>query len=135
MGPCHAFPTGHARSLAVIESSHGEQHRAGVLPVFPRAAAVTAEAPHMIPIANTNLTVGRYLISPLIRSADSGGYSASVSVKSGRGTGTHDRVLRLNGHFHTQETAHQYALDEGIAYIQPRCGAAVVLPQRNQGVE
>jgi hypothetical protein len=96
---------------------------------------MTAEAPPMTPMPNTNLTVGRYLISPLIRSAESGGYSASVSIKSGRGTGTHDRVLRLHGHFHTQETARQYALDEGIEYIRPRCGATAVLPQRNQGVE
>lgn len=89
----------------------------------------------MSPIPSASLTVGRYLISPLIRSADSGGYSACVSVKSGRGSGTHDRVLRLHGHFDTQETAHQYALDEGVAYIRPRCSAAVALPQRNQGVE
>lgn len=83
----------------------------------------------------TNLTVGNYLISPLIRSADCGGFSASVSIKSGRGSGTHDRVLRLIGRFRTPENAHRRALDEGIDYLRPRFGASVALPPRHQGVE
>lgn len=84
---------------------------------------------------NSNLTVGKYLISPLIRIAECGSYSASVSIKSGRGSSTHDRVLRLIGRFRTPEKAHRFALDEGIDYLRPRFAASVALPLRTQGAE
>lgn len=85
-------------------------------------------------ISSAGLTVGKYLISPLVRVADGGGYSASVSVKSGRGSGTHDRVLRLIGRFRTAENARSHALAEGMAYIRPRFGASG-FPLCNQGAE
>ncbi|KQP38963.1 hypothetical protein [Pseudorhodoferax sp. Leaf274] len=86
-------------------------------------------------VSSANLTVGKYLISPLIRIAEGGGYNASVSIRSGRGSGTHDRVLRLIGCFRTPETARRQALAEGIDYIRPRFGASGVLPLCTQGAE
>ena len=41
------------------------------------------------------LTVGKYLISPLIHALEDGWFACSVSIRSGRGSGTTDRVLRL----------------------------------------
>lgn len=82
----------------------------------------------MTPVSNASLTVGRYLISPLVRDADDGGYSASVSIKSGSGSGTHDRVLRLIGRFRTPDTARCHALAEGLDYLRPRFGDASVVP-------
>ncbi|WP_326543186.1 hypothetical protein [Pseudorhodoferax sp.] len=70
----------------------------------------------------------------MIRIADGGGYCASVSIKSGRGSGTHDRVLRLIGRFCTAELAHRHALSEGIDYLRPRFVAGV-LPLCTQGVQ
>lgn len=83
---------------------------------------------------HANLTVGKYLVSPLVRPTDSGDYSASVSIKSGCGSGTHDRVLRLIGRFRTQENAHRHALAEGLDYLRPRFAALGGLPPCIPGI-
>jgi len=69
-------------------------------------------------------SVGKYLVSPLSRLSESGRYLASVSIRSGSGRGTHDRVFRFIPQFDTQEGALQYAIDDvttgsGNAIPQP----------------
>lgn len=44
-------------------------------------------------------------------------YTASVSIRSGRGSHTHDRVLRLLPLFHCKDAAARYALDQGLAWL------------------
>jgi hypothetical protein len=44
-------------------------------------------------------------------------YTASVSIRSGRGSHTHDRILRLLPLFHCKDAAARYALDQGIAWL------------------
>lgn len=44
-------------------------------------------------------------------------YTASVSIRSGRGSHTHDRVLRLVPQFDCPDTAARYALDQGLAWL------------------
>lgn len=83
---------------------------------------------------NVGLAVGKYLVSPLVRHTDGGGFSASVSIRSGRGSGTHDRVLRLPGCFGTAETARSHALAEGLDYLRPRFGVAGLPPTIPEGV-
>lgn len=39
--------------------------------------------------------VGKYLVSPLIDALEDGSFSTSVSIRSGSGSATTDRVLRL----------------------------------------
>ncbi len=58
-------------------------------------------------------SVGKYLVSPLTKLTDNGHYAASVSIRSGSGRGTHDRVLRFVPQFATREGALQYAIAEG----------------------
>jgi hypothetical protein len=65
-------------------------------------------------------SVGKYLVSPLSRLTESGQYAASVSIRSGRGSGTHDRVFRFIPEFTTQEGALQYAIAEGHSWLQQR---------------
>ncbi|MFZ9233364.1 MAG: hypothetical protein ACO226_03590, partial [Hylemonella sp.] len=55
-------------------------------------------------------SVGKYLVSPLSRLSESGRYLASVSIRSGSGRGTYDRVFRFVPQFDTQEGALQYAI-------------------------
>ncbi|MFZ9297720.1 MAG: hypothetical protein ACO24Y_05260 [Hylemonella sp.] len=62
--------------------------------------------------------VGKYLVSPLSRLSESGNHLASVSIRSGRGSGTHDRVFRFVPQFDTQEGALQYALAEAHNWVQ-----------------
>lgn len=64
--------------------------------------------------------VGKYLVSPLIRSTESGHYMASVSIRNGM----HDRVVRFVPEFSTPQSALQYAAREGRSWLQHRrCGA------------
>ncbi len=62
--------------------------------------------------------VGKYLVSPLTRRAVCGRYAASVSIRSGRGSMTHDRVLRLLPMFDSSEEAARHATAEGLAWIE-----------------
>jgi hypothetical protein len=68
-----------------------------------------------ITIENT-LSVGKYLVSPLTRSNESGQYTASVSLRNG----SHDRVLRFTPEFSTKEAAARYAVAEGRRWIRQR---------------
>ena len=71
------------------------------------------------------VTVGQYLISPLTRPLDNGWYSCSVSIRSGRGQGTTDRVLRLSRLFRDSVAAAEYAIAEGLQWI----GVPRVIPR------
>lgn len=71
------------------------------------------------------LTVGKYLISPLIKALENGWYACSVSIRSGSGRGTTDRVLRLTRLFRDPLAAADYARGEGLQWIgAPRAVAA-----------
>jgi hypothetical protein len=61
-------------------------------------------------------SVGKYLVSPLTRSNDSGQYTASVSIRNGG----HDRVFRFIPEFATKEDAARYAISEGHRWITQR---------------
>jgi len=64
-----------------------------------------------------NITVGKYLISPLTQVLANGWYACSVSIRSGSGSGTHDRVLRLTRLFRSKVAAVAYATAEGLQWI------------------
>ncbi|HEX9718992.1 MAG TPA: hypothetical protein VGA59_04615 [Ramlibacter sp.] len=67
-----------------------------------------------------NITVGRFLISPLTKLLENGWYASSVSIRSGSGSATHDRVLRLTRLFRTKLAAVRYATAEGLQWIGHR---------------
>ncbi|MBX3653348.1 MAG: hypothetical protein KIS62_07345 [Ramlibacter sp.] len=71
-----------------------------------------------------NVTVGKYLISPLPKKLDNGWWAISVSIRSGSGSGTHDRVLRLTRLFRNKLAAAEYAVAEGLRWIGPRAAGA-----------
>lgn len=66
----------------------------------------------------TPITVGKYLVSPLTRQLPCRRYSAAVSIRSGRGSGTHDRVFRLIPLFDSSEDAARFALSEGLTWLR-----------------
>jgi hypothetical protein len=78
----------------------------------------------MITTPEKAFSVGKYLVSPLTRTTESGQYTASVSIRSGRGSGTHDRVFRFLPEFATREGALAYAIAEGHSWLQQRHGFA-----------
>ena len=73
---------------------------------------------------NDNITVGKYLISPLPKQLANGWWATSVSIRTGTGSHTHDRVLRLTRLFRDQLAAVEYACAEGLQWIGHRHTAA-----------
>lgn len=64
------------------------------------------------------IEVGKYLVSPFTKTTDDGSYSAAVSIRSGQGMASHDRVLRFTPRFDSAREALAYATREGMAWIQ-----------------
>ena len=71
---------------------------------------------------NDNITVGRYLVSPITKALEDGWYACSVSIRSGAkgGSARHDRVLRLTRLFRCQIAAASHATAEGLQWIGQR---------------
>lgn len=65
-----------------------------------------------------SIEVGRYLVSPMIKPHAEGGFAASVSIRSGSGMASHDRVLRFVPRFPSRRAALRYATDEGLAWVR-----------------
>jgi hypothetical protein len=67
-----------------------------------------------------NIEVGRYLVSPMTSPHTDGGFRASVSIRSGRGTGTTDRIMRFLPRFPNRQAALRYATAEGLSWVRSR---------------
>jgi hypothetical protein len=63
-------------------------------------------------------SVGKYLVSPLTTLTPAGTYAPSVSIRSGQGRATHDRVFRFSARFPTREGANCYAAEQGRLWLQ-----------------
>jgi hypothetical protein len=72
----------------------------------------------MTTIREKTFSVGKYLVSPLTRQTDTGHFAASVSIRSGSGSGTHDRVFRFEPRFDTRACARRYAIEQGMTWLQ-----------------
>jgi hypothetical protein len=62
-------------------------------------------------------TAGKYLITPLWRTAANGRFTASVSIRSGHGSGTHDRVYTFKPEFGSREDALLHAAAQGRHWL------------------
>jgi hypothetical protein len=74
-------------------------------------------------VDHTKIAVGKYLVSPLAKQQGEG-YAASVSIRSGRGSATHDRVLRFSGLFDSAAAAVHYATEHALGWIHERSSPA-----------
>ena len=63
-----------------------------------------------------SIEVGRFLVSPFIKTSDDGGFYASVSIRSGQGSANHDRVMRFTPRFVGRRQAMSYAREQGLAW-------------------
>ena len=63
------------------------------------------------------MIVGKYLITPMIRLLENGWYACSVSIRSGSGQATTDRVLRLTHLFRDSGSAADYAVGEALQWM------------------
>ena len=69
---------------------------------------------------NSQIEIGKYLVSPTARQQSEGRYAASVSIRSGRGSATHDRVMRFTRIFDTAAAAVHYATEHALGWIHER---------------
>ncbi|MGV3492710.1 MAG: hypothetical protein ACO1OY_02465 [Ramlibacter sp.] len=73
---------------------------------------------------HTTQAIGKYLVSPLTKVLENGWYACSVTIRSGSGRGTTDRVVRLTRLFRDRITAAEYALQEGLRWVASPGSAA-----------
>jgi len=66
----------------------------------------------------TPIEVGKYLVSPTAKAQGEGRFAASVSIRSGRGSASHDRVLRFSAIFDSAAAAVHYATEYALAWIR-----------------
>ncbi len=63
------------------------------------------------------LTMGKYRIAALPRLLPGGLFAAQVSIASGHGSASTDRVIRFDSAFSTHDAAADYALAQGIDWV------------------
>ena len=71
-------------------------------------------------VSPNNISVGKYIVSPLAKPQGEGLYAASVSIRSGHGSATHDRVMRFAGLFESAAAALHYATQHALSWIAER---------------
>lgn len=62
-------------------------------------------------------SVGKFLITPLSRPVQAGGFTASLSIRRGQGRETHDRVYTFKQAFATRDSALLYAAAQGRDWL------------------
>ncbi|MDH4483445.1 MAG: hypothetical protein QE279_12195 [Rhodoferax sp.] len=65
-------------------------------------------------VSTTPITIGKYRIAACTSPGAQGRYAAQVSIASGRGSASTDRVMRFVDDFPSPDAAAQYALAQGI---------------------
>ena len=68
-------------------------------------------------LVDAPVRAGKYLISPLVKLVENGWFACSVSIRSGSGQGTTDRVVRLTRLFRDRTAAADYARSEGMQWV------------------
>lgn len=123
-GPPWLVSQTHSWTSARGIATRFEPRRLSRLPIIFRETAaalgVAALKQRQMNDSSHNIIAGKYLISPLVKLLENGWYAASVSIRSGSGSGTHDRVLRLTRLFRSKLAAVQYATAEGLQWIGHR---------------
>ncbi len=63
------------------------------------------------------ITLGKYRIAACPRPLEGGRFAAQVSIASGRGSATTDRVMRFHDDFPSHDAAAHYALAQGLVWV------------------
>jgi hypothetical protein len=73
------------------------------------------------------ISMGKFRIQPCARALPNGAFGAQVSVASGHGSASTDRVMRFVPEFATPAAASQYALDEGLLWVERQTSKPILL--------
>ena len=90
-----------------MQCSHSHERLSAALP-FPADGPQETIAPRQ---------VGKYLVSALVKALANGWFASSVSIRSGSGSATTDRILRFKQVFRCAKEAAAYAHDEALQWI------------------
>ena len=71
----------------------------------------------MSSMSSLPFTVGKFLITPLSRSDTAGRFIASLSIRRGQGTQTHDRIYTFKPEFTNKDSALTYAAAQGRYWL------------------
>jgi len=64
------------------------------------------------------ITMGKYRIAACPRRLSNGQFAAQVSIASGRGSASTDRVMRFHDEFSSLDAAASYAIEQGIDWVR-----------------
>jgi hypothetical protein len=82
---------------------------------------------------STDIPIGKYVVCPIAKPLAEGGYSATVSIGTGRGNAAHARVMRFAPLFETSEAALRYATSEGLNWARQQPAWSTSRPQAPRG--
>lgn len=68
--------------------------------------------------AHEPISVGKYRIASCARQTAGGAYAAQVSIASGRGRSSTDRVMRFIPEFPSLDAASRYAVEQGLNWVR-----------------
>lgn len=71
----------------------------------------------MLSLSHHPFAVGKFRITPLARSSAAGHHTASLSIRSGEGSQTLDRIYTFKPEFKTQDSAMMYAMAQGRYWL------------------
>jgi hypothetical protein len=63
------------------------------------------------------VTMGKYRIAACPEKLPCGQYAAQVSIASGRGSASTDRVMRFHDEFATHDAASRFSITQGIDWV------------------
>lgn len=66
---------------------------------------------------NTAFTAGKFLITPMTRTCQNGRFIASLSVRRGQKSQTHDKVYSFHPEFDSADCALTYAVEQGRYWL------------------
>jgi len=69
-------------------------------------------------------TIGKYRIAVLPAQREANHYCGQVSISSGQGRSSTDRIIRFSPVFATSDAAGEYALAQGIGWAHEALGIA-----------
>jgi hypothetical protein len=78
----------------------------------------------MSSLTSLPFTVGKFLFTPRTRSSAAGRFIASLSIRRGHGSQTHDRIYTFTPEFTSPDSALQFAAAQGRGWlVQPAAWA------------
>jgi len=78
--------------------------------------------------ASDPIQMGKYRIAACARELEDGAFASQVSIASGRGSASTDRVMRFTPQFSTRAAASGYAIEQGIQWVRDLARPQLLTP-------